>query len=425
MLEAAHAVGTHGSDAFPFPLQGLWPVMEHADQRSAEQSVLLNEDVREDNPENCVPPEASVAVPAEKTAEDLASLACTARGIRWQLGILCGLGILFALYFAQAVFIPLMLSLVISMLLRPTVRWLSRRHVPESLGAAVCLASVIVVMAAGILPLLEPARKWLDHFPEHMERASEKLEIVKDRLVQLGKVRSQIAELAIASDKSEQPVAVRVKEPDLTGSAVVLSATGNMVGMWLVVIVLSFFLLTSGDVLINNVLMILPTIREKRRTVELIKEIERGISSYLLTITMINFGLGCVTGIVLWLLGVPNPAVWGLMATVFNYIPFVGPGMAGLAIGIVALLSFDSFGYALLAPLLFYVIAAVEGNVVTPLLLGRNMSLNPVLVLAFLVCWGWMWGIAGAALAVPILAMLKIGCDHFESTRPVGTLLGG
>jgi predicted PurR-regulated permease PerM len=251
------------------------------------------------------------------------------------------------------------------------------------------------------------------------------LHFVQEHLGQLGKVRTQIAELAAGGEAEEQPVTVRVKEPELTSSAVVLSTTGNMVGMWLVVVVLSYFLLTAGDSLINNVLTILPTFREKRLTVELIKEIERGISSYLVTITLINLGLGCLVGVVLWMLGVPNPAVWGLMTTVFNYVPFVGQAIAGLVIGIVALLSFDSVGYALLVPVIFYAIAAVEGNVVTPMLLGRNMSLNPILVLTFLVCWGWMWGIAGAALAVPILAMLKIGCDHFESTRPVGTLLGG
>ncbi len=393
------------------------------------EQVRLSESPRNNLEERQAKSPVSAAASANPvtagSGDERSSLLATLKGIRWQLAVLCGVAIMFALYFAQSIFIPLMMSLVISLLLRPAVRWLYRRHVPESIGAALCLASVVFFMAAGVFPLLGPAREWLDHFPEHMEQASKKLRVVQDHLGQLGKVRSQIAELAAGGEKEEQPVTVRVKEPDLTSSAVVLSTTGNMVGMWLVVVVLSYFLLTSGDALINNVLTILPTFREKRLTVELIKEIERGISSYLVTITLINLGLGCIVGVVLWLLGVPNPAVWGLMTTVFNYVPFVGPAIAGLVIGIVALLSFDSLSYALMVPVVFYAIAAIEGNVVTPMLLGRNMSLNPILVLTFLVCWGWMWGIAGAALAVPILAMLKIGCDQFESTRPVGTLLGG
>jgi predicted PurR-regulated permease PerM len=140
---------------------------------------------------------------------------------------------------------------------------------------------------------------------------------------------------------------------------------------------------------------------------------------------MINIGLGVVVSVVLWLMGVPNPGIWGLMTTIFNYIPFVGQAVAGAVIGFVALLTFDSIGYAALVPAVFYSIAAIEGNIITPALLGRSMRLNPILVLVSLLCWGWLWGISGAALAVPILAMLKIGCDRFECTRAVGTLLGG
>lgn len=368
-----------------------------------------------------VPPEASAA---ENGHDPQVSLHATLKGIRWMLAVLCGLAVMFTLYFGQAIFIPLSLSILLSLLLRPAVRWLYRRRVPEPVGAVFCLGCVVIALAAGVLPLIAPTRDWLDHFPQHIEQASEKLHGVRDQFGQLMKVRSQIAELTAGEPKT-QPVAVTVKEPELTSSAVVLSATGNMVGMWLVVVVLTYFLLTAGDPLINNLLTILPTFREKRRTVELIKEIERGISSYLVTITMINLGLGLVVGFALWLMGVPNPAVWGLMTTVFNYVPFVGQGIAGLIIGMVALLSFDSIGYALLVPIVFYAIAAVEGNLITPSLLGRQMSLNPILVLLFLLWWGWMWGIAGAALAVPILATLKIGCDHFECTRPAGTLLGG
>lgn len=363
---------------------------------------------------------------AESAGEPENPLLTIARSVRWQLTLLCVVAVMFTLYFAQAVFIPITLSVVLTLLLRPLVRWMSRRlHIPESVGGAICLASLLIVMAAGILPLISPAREWLDHLPQHMERASEKLHVIRDQVVQLGKMRTQIAEMAAGGETEEHPTPVTIKEPDLASSAVVLSTTGNMVGTWLVIIVLTYFLLTSGDALLNNILTILPTFSEKRRTVELVKEIERGVSSYLITITIINVGLGIVVALALWLMGVPNPAVWGLMTTVFNYVPFVGQGIAGLIIGFIALLTFDSFGYALLVPAVFYSIAAVEGNLITPAMLGRNMRLNPILVLVFLVWWGWMWGIAGAALAVPILAMLKIGSDRFESTKALATLLGG
>ncbi len=352
---------------------------------------------------------AAGETPAETTVALL-------RSVRWQLSLLAILAVLGVLYFAKAVFVPVALSVVLSLLLRPAVRWMSRRHIPPTLAAILCLCAVGIVITAGILPLLSPAREWLDKLPENLEKANAKLEVLRDNLGQLGKVRTQIAELAAGAGGEEERPAfpVTVKEPELTSSAVMLSTTGNLVGMWLVVIVLTFFLLIEGDSLLNSVLTLMPTFRQKRRIVEFVKAVEGNVSSYLVTITLINAGLGIAIGTVLWLMGVPNAPVWGLMTAVFNYVPFIGQGVAGIIIGFVALLSFDSFGYALLVPVVFYAIAAVEGNIITPALLGRRMSLNPILVLLFLIWWGWMWGISGAALAVPILAVVKISCDHFE-----------
>jgi predicted PurR-regulated permease PerM len=121
----------------------------------------------------------------------------------------------------------------------------------------------------------------------------------------------------------------------------------------------------------------------------------------------------------------PNPALWGAMCCVLNFIPYVGAMAGTMVVFLVAVLTFDSLGYACLVPAVYFAITAVEGNLITPALLGRSMSLNPVMVFLFLVFWGWIWGIGGALLAVPLLAMLKIGFDQFERTRPVGTLLGG
>lgn len=344
--------------------------------------------------------------------------------IRRLLMVLCTLAIVYFLHFAQAVLIPVVLSVVLYLLLRPSVRWMQRRRIPEPVGATASLFIVAVCLAVGILPLIGPAREWLDHLPEHLQNAEQKLKVVRDQVGQFTAVRTRLEELA-GAEKNDRPLSVTVEQPELTSGTVMLSTTGNMLGMLVVVIVLTFFLLVSGDQLINNFLSILPTFHEKRQTVELILDVQRGISSYLVTITGINIGLGIAISAALWAMGVPNPAVWGLMTAVFNYVPFVGQGVAGLVIGLVALLSFESVGYALLVPVVFYTIAAIEGNLITPALLGKHMSLNPIMVLLSLLFWGWMWGIAGAAIAVPVLAMMKIGFDRFVCTRAAGTLLGG
>lgn len=382
-----------------------------------------------------VDPNQTVAAhePGENvTHGDLEQAHVTLASIRRLLLVLCTLASIWVLNFAQAVLIPIALSIVLYLLLRPAVRWMQRRHIPETVGATLCLLVVAATVAIGILPLVGPAREWLGNLPEHLKHADSKLRVIREQMGHFSDLQNKIAGLASgeeaenpAQPRREHPVPVVVQHPELTSGTVMLSTTGNTLGMILVVVVLTFFLLVSGDQLINNVLSVLPTFHEKRQTVELILEVQKGISSYLVTITGINVGLGLVVGVALWLLGVPNPAVWGLLTTVFNYVPFVGQGAAGLLIALVALLSFDSLGYALLVPVVFYSIAAIEGNIITPALLGKHMSLSPIIVLVSLLFWGWTWGIAGAALAVPILAIAKLGCDRFECTRSIGTLLGG
>lgn len=363
-------------------------------------------------------------VPATTEPEPADRLLAALKSLRWPLGTLATVAVLAVLYFARDVCIPVALAIVLSLLLRPAVRWMHRRRIPEPVGALACLICLVIAVAAGVVPLLGPAQQWINDLPQHTEHLGKKFTSLKHRFNMVFKIRSQIAEFA-KDDEAKSPVPVTVQEPELATNAGLITSTGHTLGTWVVVIVMSFFLLTAGDPLINNVLMILPTFREKRKTVEMIKEIERGISNYLVTITIINIGLGFAITLALWLMGVPNAPVWGLMTTIFNYVPFLGQGVAGIIITLVAVLSFDSVGYALLVPVVFYSIAAIEGNVITPALLGHRMSLNPILVLLFLLGWGWMWGVAGAFLAVPILASIKLGCDRFECTRPVGTVLGG
>ena len=168
-----------------------------------------------------------------------------------------------------------------------------------------------------------------------------------------------------------------------------------------------------------------PTFRDKRKVVEMVHEVERGVSSYLLTVTLINIALGVVIGLAMWLMEMPNPALWGAMATTLNFIPYLGAMAGTIVVFLVAVFSFDSLAYASLVPVVYFGCTALEGNFVTPSLLGRNMSMNPIVVFLSLVFWGWMWGVGGALIAVPTLAILKIGLDQFDRTRPIGTLLGG
>lgn len=235
----------------------------------------------------------------------------------------------------------------------------------------------------------------------------------------------QLEEAAEELEEVEEPIAVEVKQPRLVAGFQLLSSTGTVVADLIIILVLTYFLMVSGDMLINNVLHLLPSMREKRNAVELVYKVQQGISSYLVTVTCINIALGVVVAVAMWLLGVPNPFLWGMMATVFNFVPFLGALVGVAVMFLVSVLAFESLSYALVPPLVYWALTAVEGNFVTPSLLGRSMSLNPIMVFLALTLLGWMWGIAGAVLAVPVLAVVKVGCDQFERSQPVGTLLGG
>ena len=340
------------------------------------------------------------------------------------LRFLAALAVIYTLYFARAILLPVALAIVLSLLLRPIVRWLSRHRIPETAGASICLLALAALLTIGVMQLVQPAKELVAEFPGMMARASVKLRGITSQFSQISEAKEKIEKIA-AGEEADQATPVMVQQPGLTSNALLVSATGEFLASAGIIVVLTFFLLTSGDQLINNILTTMPTFRDKRKFVELIQNVQKGVSAYLFTVTIINVGLGVATAIEMWLLGLPNPILWGVLAMTLNFIPFLGPLICGLLIGLASLLAFQSPSYALLAPTLFYVTAALEGNIVTPALLGKRMSLSPILVIVYLTFWGWMWGAGGALLAVPLLAATKIYCDQFEETQPLGTMLSG
>lgn len=392
------------------------------------------------------------------------------RGSSISLAILAGIGVLFVLYFAQAIAMPLAMAVVLALLFRPIIRKLRRFGLPDYLSAMGLLLLLVSFVGLGGSYLAAPARDWIEHAPENLRSAGEKLKIVTEPIDQLNKTSQQMGEIANGNseedertrdvqtvdglrpstalageshdadsgtdlrkkllaekeDRSEEkPVPVEVKQPRFQTGLALFSTTGNILSQLFIIVVLAYFLLAWGDVLLNNFLHTLSTFREKRCTVELVHSVEEGISQYLLTVTCINIGLGVTIGTAMWLFGMPNPVLWGVMATLFNFVPYLG-AVAGIGVVfVVALLSFDSFSYTVFIPLTYFSLTTLEGNFITPYLLGRSMSLNPILIILSLVVWSWMWGVGGAILAVPLLAIFKVSFDQFEKTRPLGILLSG
>jgi predicted PurR-regulated permease PerM len=208
-------------------------------------------------------------------------------------------------------------------------------------------------------------------------------------------------------------------------SAVLFAGTRAVLdGLFTTVLVL-YFLLVSGDIFLRRLVEVLPRFSSKRQAVDISEQIEEDISVYLVTITIMNAAVGVATAAAMYLCGVGDALLWGAVAFLLNYIPILGP-LFGTGIFLLAgMLTFDSLWWALLPPALYFGIHLVEGEALTPMLLARRFTLNPVLVILALVFWFWMWGVPGAILAVPLLAILKIVCDRVRPLKALGHFLEG
>jgi predicted PurR-regulated permease PerM len=333
------------------------------------------------------------------------------------------LALLHTLYFARSFLLPVFVALIGTFLLKPAIRWMRLKlRLPEGVSAACLLLFVGVVGIYQVLALREPLISWLNDAPRVITEVQAKLEepirAVRDATRKL----EAVAEDSDKSSEDDPVVAVRETGPGL--GAVVVAWVPAMFGYGVVTVILLFFLLTYGDLFLLKVVKVMPTFSDKKNAVEIAHKIEQQTSSYLATITAINIGLGVVIAITMALWGMPNPLLWGAMGGILNFVPYLGAVIGVAVVAMVALTQYESTGVALMIPATYYLLTAVEGCVVTPILLGRRLILNPVVIFLGLVFWGWLWGIPGMLLAVPLLAILKIFCDHIKPLEPVGEFLG-
>lgn len=330
------------------------------------------------------------------------------------------LAVLYTLYFARVLILPLVLVFLLDALLSPLVRRLKRARVPEALSAALILATLVGTVGLGVYRLSGPAAAWVAMAPQSLVKVQSKLKALRRPVQHFNEAAAQVQE--ITEMGGAQAVQVEVREPSLGES--LFGGTREVLGIAFLVCVLLFFTLAAGDLFLVKVVKAIPKLGDKKRAVQIAHDAEEQISSYLTTVTLINAAFGFIVGVALHLLGMPNPVLWGVLAGVTNFIPYVGALLCMGVLGAVALVHFDTLGRALAAPALFLVLNLVESYLVTPLVVGRRLSLNPVAVFVGVLFWGWIWGIAGALLAVPILAMVKILCDRIDGLAPIGEFLG-
>lgn len=362
-------------------------------------------------------PHAAVTEAADETEMPLPSNAQT-----FFLGGLFGLGVLAALYLASSIILPVVLAFVLSLLLQPAVRLLGRVHLPRAVGALLTVLLVIGVLVGLVAALSVPASTWAERLPEGIPRLEAHLQVIKGPIEALQKVIQQAEQVADAPPSQGSIVSVR-RDLGLTG-ALFAGTRSVLDGLFTTVLVL-YFLLVAGDIFLRRIVEILPTFSNKRQAVDISQQIQEDISGYLVTITAMNAAVGVTTAAAMYLCGLGDPLLWGATAFLLNYIPILGP-LFGVGIFVlVGMLSFESLWWALLPPALYFGIHLVEGETLTPMLLARRFTLNPVLIILSLVFWFWMWGVLGAILAVPMLAILKIICDRLRPLKALGHFLEG
>ncbi len=336
---------------------------------------------------------------------------------------LVGLFILAALYtlhFAQGFFLPIVLAVFLDFLLSPVVRTLRKVGLPEPVGAGFVMLALLGILATGVWYLSGPASQWLSRAPESIETVERKLKTVRGPMDQVTKAAEKME--AATEVETERTPQVEIKGPSL--STQLFGGTAAFLGTVTIVVFLTYFLLAVGDLFLQKLVTVLPQFNDKKKAVAIARETEAQISAYLLTSTFVNIGVGVVTALALWLLDMPNAVLWGVVAAVLNFVPYIGAVVNMVILGLAALLAFESTTDALMVPAAFLAINIIEGNLVTPMILGSKMRLNTVALFIGLVFWWFLWGIPGAILAVPIMAALKIMCDHIESLAPIGEFLG-
>jgi predicted PurR-regulated permease PerM len=334
------------------------------------------------------------------------------------------LALFYTFYFARSFLLPIVLAVLLSLILYPAVRWLKRLAIPEAMGAAIVVLSLAGVLGTALYQLFEPASDWLAKMPRITEQIERKLWNVRKSMEEVSKAAQKVEALTnVDGQAAQRQPQVVSREPSLMSR--VMTGTQNMLVATGATLVLLFFLLASGDLFMRKLVRVLPTLTDKKKAVGLARTIQSAMAQYLFTITCINVGLGVATAVLMHLLGMPNPLLWGVMVALFNFIPYVGAAVSGIVLTIVAFVTFSDLNDVLLVPLLYFSLETIEGQFVTPYLTGRSLTLNPVMIFVSMLLWAWLWGVVGALMAVPILMTLKIFCDHIDSLQGVGEFVSG
>jgi predicted PurR-regulated permease PerM len=350
------------------------------------------------------------------------------------LVLLTVLAVLAALKWASAFFIPLMLGLMFSYALSPIVDTLERWRIPRAISAAVLILGMLGAAAASVYSFSGDANQLLESLPAAAKKLRDSVRVRGERTDTLGTVQKAAAQLEQAANEASPAPAARgvqrvtIEKPRFDIRDHLWSGTiglASLIGQIVVVTFLTYFLLLSGDTFRRKLVKITgPTFTNRKITVQALDEITSQIQRYLLVQLLASVVVGLTTGVAFWAMGLEHAVVWGIAAGILNLVPYIGSILITGAAALFAFLQFGEINMALAVAMVSSLINIVEGNLLVPLLTSRTSRMNPVAVFIGVLGWGWLWGVWGLLLGIPILMVVKAICDRVDDLKPIGELLG-
>lgn len=333
-----------------------------------------------------------------------------------------------AIAYARVFLMPVTAAILLFFVFVPVRRWLWRKGISPVVSATGITALLVAFLLIMGSMLFVPARQLMDDLPQISQQLEQKLETLKDSVKSLKKAAEKIDEIAEAAPATAAaaPPVVAQSDAGSVSSDLVSVATAYVPAFFsqlLLTLLLLYFMLASGDLLYLKIVQSFDTMRDKRRAYLALREIEDSIGNYLGAITIINLCLGIAIGAVLYALGMPSATMFGAMAFLLNFIPYIGMLMGVAIIGVVGLVSFDGYFVPLMGTLSYVVINSLEGQIITPYFISRRLRMNTVVVFLSVALWAWLWSVIGMIVAVPLLVVIRVLSEHIPALEKFGNFL--
>jgi predicted PurR-regulated permease PerM len=328
-----------------------------------------------------------------------------------------------ALWLAKAFLLPIAVALVFSVILGPMCSRIEWFWIPRPIAALMALIIAGGVAYLAFALIAEPASRWMENAPQTIQRAERQLRKLQEPLKPLTDISKEVQGLQIGpAPAAPASRTVVMQEPGLAQS--LFASVQTIIAQTGFVFILSYFLLVTRDEFRIKFIAFQPALRDRVRAARVFRDVSRRVSGYIVTFSIINVVVGTATGLACWQLGLPEPMMWGGLAALFNFIPFLGPVITMALLGLAGLATFDTLLEAAFPVLAFMGISFLEANLITPTIVGRRMTLNPLAIILTVSFWIWMWGPVGGVIGLPLLIMFKVICDHTPPLRVVGALIG-